>query len=255
MARVLATADLHGTLPDIPDCDLLLVGGDVCPEGVGKVEKYGLPDNGASIQLDWLDKEFRGWLRRLNERDIRVVGIAGNHDFVFERMAVAAQELLLPWTYLRDQTIEVDGISIHGTPWVPGLPRWAFYGSPQYLERRAAVVPTNVDILLSHGPPYGTADFVAPQFGSQHVGDPALGEHLRRIKPKALVCGHIHEQYGVHDHKYTTVYNVSHNTEFYKPVNEPIEVPLDALRAEREAEPLGALCESGEQGTRIPALF
>ncbi len=224
---IYATADLHGTLPEIPDCDLLLVAGDVCPDHPsGKLGKYFEPLNGAEAQLDWLDHEFRGWLRELNDRDIDVVGIAGNHDFVFEKLAVEVGALLLPWTYLLDQTITRNGLRIHGTPWVPGLPRWAFHASDKALEHRAAGIPRGVDILLSHGPPYGTADFVDPQYGSVHVGDHALKANLGRIKPRALVCGHIHEQYGVHEHKHTTVYNVSLNTTFYEPVNPPIEVVL-----------------------------
>lgn len=227
--RVLATADLHGSLPVIPDCDLLLVGGDIAPDHpIGKTKRYALDDVGAAYQLSWLKTDFRPWLRDLRSRDIEVVGIAGNHDFVFERMPRDVDQLGLPWTYLKDRTVKtLSGPVVHGTPWVPGLPRWAFYASPTALYARAESIPTGLDILLSHGPPYGTADFVAPQFGSEHVGDYALKYELKRIKPKALICGHVHEQYGVHEHPYTTVYNVSHNTETYNPINDPIEVVLD----------------------------
>jgi hypothetical protein len=45
-----------------------------------------------------------------------------------------------------------------------------------------------------------------------------------------MVCGHIHEQYGVHVVRHpsygftTTIMNVSHNTENYEPINRPMEI-------------------------------
>jgi Icc-related predicted phosphoesterase len=100
------------------------------------------------------------------------------------------------------------------------------------LEVRADSIPPDVDILISHGPPYGFLDFVAPQFGSLNVGDRPLRDRLERgsLRPRVMVCGHIHEQYGVHvvTHPFhdgtTTIMNVSHNTENYEPINRPMEI-------------------------------
>jgi Icc-related predicted phosphoesterase len=224
--KVLATSDLHGVLPEIDDCDVLIIGGDVCPDHpIGKVERYALVNNGSDYQLEWLDTDFRRWLNSLNERGISVVGIAGNHDFVFERMKAAVAELHLPWTYLLDEEVEVAGLRIYGTPWVPGLPRWAFHASDGALVARAATIPRDLDILISHGPPYGILDFVAPQFGSLHVGDVALRNALEDdLNPQVLVCGHIHEQYGGRIVGSTSVLNVSHNDENYNPINPPVEL-------------------------------
>lgn len=219
-----AISDLHGDLPEITDCDVLLVAGDICPDHpAGKRERYGLPDYGSDFQLAWLDQEFRAWLHDLSERGIRVVGIAGNHDFVFEKMPAAVGRLFLPWIYLKDDQAVIGKAKIWGTPWVPGLPRWAFHGSDRMLEARMGLVPPWINILMPHGPPYGTADFVAPQFGSTHVGDRALAKWLDAYeKPPIVVCGHIHEQYGIHlTASGATVYNVSHNDERYGPRKRP----------------------------------
>lgn len=51
--RIAATSDLHGHLPEVPDCDLLLIAGDICP----------LEDGSIRVQGRWLDTELLGWLQ------------------------------------------------------------------------------------------------------------------------------------------------------------------------------------------------
>lgn len=227
MAKVIATSDFHGTLPEIPECDILIIAGDLCPDFPSKAGKYELVDKGGGMQAQWLDTTFRRWVNDLSAK--RILAIWGNHDFVGERRALW-EHLELPVRFLQDETVEVEGLRIHGTPWVPGLPRWAFHANSPALQARAEGIPRDLDILISHGPPYGVLDFVAPQFGSCHVGDTYLRHQLERIRPQVVVCGHIHEQYGSayvedKDGNYvTTVLNVSYNDENYNPINPPVEV-------------------------------
>lgn len=218
MPKIVATSDLHGRLPEIPECDILLLGGDLCPDHpIGKKARYSLPDNGAEWQSNWLRDEFKPWLDAVPAK--RKVAIWGNHDFVGQTGLWL--DIEFGWDLLEDDTVEIDGIRIHGTPWVPGLPRWAFYQDDRALKMRAESIP-DCDILLSHGPPYGHLDFVAPQFGSQHVGDTHLNWRLHQGGIGVMVCGHIHEQYGsVAHHSGTVICNVSHVNEFYEPVNAP----------------------------------
>ncbi len=219
--RVAATSDLHGHLPGIPECDILLLGGDICPDHpAGKEARYALADNGADFQAAWLDKELRAWLEPIVARGTKIVAIWGNHDFVGEHPSMVPE---LPWTLLQDELVEIDGLSVYGTPWVPGLERWAFYASPEALRERAKAIPAGIDILLSHGPPYGTADFVAPQHGAVHVGDRALRDELPRIRPRAMVVGHIHERKGICiSSAGVPVHNVSHVSEYpYRPIYAP----------------------------------
>src|SRR5262249_21134781 len=71
--KIVAVADLPGTLPDTPDCDLLLLGGDLCP----------LRDHSLRFQQEWLAGPFARWLAELPARHI--IGVAGNHDFLLEQ--------------------------------------------------------------------------------------------------------------------------------------------------------------------------
>lgn len=215
--KVLATADLHGLLPEILPCDILLVGGDLCPDIPDKEGKYFLMDKGASQQADWLIDKFIPWLESIPASNI--VGIAGNHDFVFEHPRLLPE---LPWIYLKDSSVELDGIKIWGTPWVPGLPRWAFYASEQALRLRAEMIDPDVDILLSHGPPYGYLD------RSDRLGESNLNIFMSKHAPSHLVCGHIHEDGGkqIEHPSGTLITNCAYVDEFYDPVHPIMEIKL-----------------------------
>ena len=64
MINIIAVSDLHARLPNIPPCDLLLIAGDICPDG------------SAMTQAKWLDTSFRAWLEKIPAKEI--VGIADN---------------------------------------------------------------------------------------------------------------------------------------------------------------------------------
>lgn len=208
--RIVLTSDLHGALPDIGPCDLLLIAGDVCP-----VENHDL-----DFQRNWLQTVFADWLEKTPAEQI--VGIAGNHDFIFE-----AEKVDLPWTYLQDAEATVNGLRIWGSPWVPNLRSWAFYGGPGRVRGTIIdAIPSGIDILLSHGPMYGAGDRV---MDGMYVGCKEMLNQIKRISPKLFVCGHIHEGYGAYSRipvEYG-VYNVAHMDVLYRPVQPPIS--LDAF--------------------------
>lgn len=221
--RVLATADLHGKLPAIPDCDLLLIAGDICPD----FNPFGARhDRGEARQELWLKTYFRRWLWALNERGIEVVGIAGNHDFVFQHPRMIPKNL--PWHYLRDESVTINDLTIYGTPWVPHVSQWAFYGRAVALEARADLIPGDTDVLLTHSPPYEVCDFTCERFGHDNVGDRSLNGAIERSKPRAVVCGHIHEAHGRGECSGVPVYNVSLVDENYDPVNPVVEISLES---------------------------
>ena len=203
------TSDLHGVLPKVPDCDLLLIGGDLCP----------VHDHDEKFQFYWLDGPFRAWL---NHQSMPVVGVAGNHDFVAE--TDAGDELLhsLDWTYLMDETAQVADLSIHGSPYSNQFGRWAFM-MPEYelAEYIWSQIPKGLDVLITHGPPKHAGDKVNNNW---HPDDPNVGSmSLRHMvlaqKPAIHLTGHIHEAYGEYQIGDTTVYNASINNEIYDILN------------------------------------
>jgi Icc-related predicted phosphoesterase len=219
--RIIATSDLHGSLPEIDECDILIIAGDVCPDFIEF--SYGSRMKmvkGEQKQAKWLDKEFRPWLESLPAKNI--VGIAGNHDFVFESYKFLIKNLDLPWVYLEDTARDIEGLRIHGTPWVPNLESWAFYQPRNH--KKFDLIPDDCDIVVSHGPMYGYGDQVRD---GRSVGCPTLLKRVEEVKPKLLICGHIHEGYGHYRAGDCDVYNVALNDELYDPVNEPVVIDID----------------------------
>lgn len=208
---IYATADLHGNLPDVPsDAELFLIAGDICPDfkRLGSRHAHWVtgPDDTGIQQLRWLNSEFRNWLQM---HGVPVIATWGNHDYVGEKPMLWPPAVPLPnFTMLTDAEAVHDDLRIWGTPWVPGLPRWAFYGRDIALAARAELIPDGIDILMTHGPPRNAGDLVpwTPKYGAkygtppegEHVGDKSLNEAIERVRPKVTICGHIHEDFGYH---------------------------------------------------------
>ncbi len=178
MTRLVAVADLHGHLPEIESCDLLVIAGDVCPRGR------------ADRQCMWLDQEFRAWLERAGASAI--VGIAGNCD-----LAAAEDPALmrsLPWTYLENESGTAAGVKVYGSPLALPFGNWPFMAPEADLERVWESIPADTELLVVHGPAYGLGDLV---YRGEHVGSRSLRERLDALPSlRALVCGHIHEAHG-----------------------------------------------------------
>ncbi|MGH2397931.1 MAG: metallophosphoesterase family protein [bacterium] len=60
------------------------------------------------------------------------------------------------------------------------------------------------DVLVVHEPPYGTLDVVP---SGRHIGSQDVLELVRRIRPRVLTCGHVHESAGIVRLDETTVIN------------------------------------------------
>jgi Icc-related predicted phosphoesterase len=211
--RICMISDLHGNLPEIEPCDLLLIGGDISP-----VASHDLV-----FQRSWLESNFAAWCDSLDVENI--VAIAGNHDFIFEedKMYYKRLELVIPsLIYLEDSKYEIGELSIWGSPWSRQFGSWAFMTNELQLERIYNSIP-EVDIILSHNPPYGCGDRVV---SGEYVGSSDLRSKIKAIKPKLVVCGHIHEGFGHYKIGECLVKNASLMNEFYEFVNKPMYLEL-----------------------------
>jgi Icc-related predicted phosphoesterase len=209
--NICCVSDLHGYLPEVPECDLLLIGGDIVPTTM----------HDPSLSKVWMETSFKKWLKELAKR-MKIVGVSGNHDFIFQNRPKLVPKM--DWTYLQDSGTEFKGLKIWGSPWQPYFYDWAFNLYESDLCEKWALIPQNTDILLLHGPPYGYGDF--SEYGNVHTGSPGLLARIEEIKPKLVVAGHIHSGYGRYNIGDTIFINASYVDEKYKPANQPIVIEI-----------------------------
>jgi len=212
--KVAVTGDFHGyPPPEIPsDVELVLFAGDL-----GTGERF-YKREGFAERTD-----YEAWLKSLLPR-ARVVGVAGNHDFDSDGFRT------LPWTYLENESVDVNGLKIWGSPLSPSFGAWAHMRPDADLARTWETIPSDVDVIVTHGPPLGFCDLAQRQV---HAGSSTL---LHRIaygvfpNLKLVACGHIHEGYGVDEIpaaiQNIKVVNGSYVDERYRPGNQPIVVEL-----------------------------
>ena len=217
--RICCTSDLHGHLPEIPDCDLLLLGGDYPPMPQPR-EQYW-----------WYRDQFAPWLESIHKRGTETVGVAGNWDSLFEKDYKRLPRM--DWTYLQDSGVTRFGLQIFGLPWQLRYGDWAFNLDEDELEERYSHIPKGTDIIISHGPPKGLGDKTIHR---ERCGSVSLKERIHQIVPRLVVCGHNHSGYGLHASVFTNscgvverkiyVVNASHVNEAREPANPPIIVEL-----------------------------
>lgn len=229
--RIVALSDQHGHLPEIMPCDLLLVAGDVCPDHIGTSFAGDHPEQ----QKAWFDEHARPWLA--NAPATHKILTWGNHDWCGQAGGFDSDSPLAPLSpavqILVDAGTRVpaaDGrsISIWATPWSRQFGRWAFMKSPEELAEVYAAIPEGIDILVSHQPPYGLGDrYEHPGSGEvEQLGSQELLAALRRVRPRLVVCGHLHGGYGRFVYEGIPIWNVAIVNDEYQLVQLPTVIEV-----------------------------
>lgn len=215
--HVTCISDLHGHLPKLPGGDLLIVSGDIT--ATDKPHEY---------------VEFGLWLGIQEYR--RKILVGGNHDNMFVSWEAGQMHDV---DYLYDSGTEFDGLKIWGSPWTltfPGMnPHCKAFtvDTEDELQEKWEMIPQNVDILVTHMPPYCVGDKIR---GGRHVGSRGLYAWFLYVgRPRLHVFGHIQEGHGIHQvfngpggDKYdmVTSVNASIMNERYEPLNQPITLEI-----------------------------
>lgn len=172
--QIVMISDTHGARPSLPAGDVLVHSGDLTHLG----------------SFRELQREIE-WLKSLPFANI--VFVAGNHDVALANLlekkleAQTRQMLFGKIHYLRDSGLAIDGVSFWGSPWIP--PYAGSFNLPEAdLARKWDLIPAHVDVLITHGPAYGTLD--------GGTGSRTLARALDRVQPRIHCFGHVHEYRG-----------------------------------------------------------
>jgi Icc-related predicted phosphoesterase len=208
--RIVCISDTHGSHDQlrVPEGDILIHAGDFMASGRRTNEIVS----------------FNNWLAR--QPHPHKIVIAGNHDLLFESHPETARSLLTSAVYLENDGITIEGLRTWGSPVQPRFLNWAFnvdrgLAIRKYWDR----IPSETDVLVTHGPPFGTLDTITAS--SDHLGCEELALAVERVKPKLHVFGHIHGGHGASTHNGTQFINASVLDEQYRTAFEPLIVELD----------------------------
>lgn len=220
-------SDLHGHYPKLEGGDLLIVAGDLTARD--------LPN-------EYL--VFNEWLKEQEYK--KKIVVSGNHDNCLQSgitvwINPSLNRPMLPIygtdvTYLCDSGIEFEGLKIWGSPWThrfQGInPKCAAFtlSSDELENKMEEIAYDDIDILVTHCPPFGILDGVERTDFDGHrtieyTGSRQLAHGLRSSAVKLHVFGHIHEHGGKKEISYDTIcVNASIVNERYEPVNKPVRV-------------------------------
>jgi Icc-related predicted phosphoesterase len=234
--RIVHFSDWHGRTMPLPAADLYVCTGDMLPNfrildievpGVGVIpwgenlELLGLsprtkpigvlvnpkrpPDHAREkrLQADYLAHRGHGYLRRLlGTPDAPVVCVRGNHDFTDlapafdggETLEIGLDPTVVFHLVVDGRMLRIGGM--RGMAFFHG--NWADELTEAEFARRAALLPRDLDLLVTHNPGKGILD---EMIAGEPVGSAALRADLdaRAASPHPLLAhcfGHIHEACG-----------------------------------------------------------
>ena len=214
--KLMAVADVHGDFDklDISGVDVVIVAGDFGPGDTKRGFASDQWAHGAAL---------RNWFAA--HPGVRFYILPGNHD-LFAKHHAGREKIDLLWpsnvVLIKDKgVVDSSGLTIWGMPWNPvhfrnGVPTSTKGGAfaaddPKIIAKCEKIVRRfgQLDILVTHAPPR----IPHPDFDSSgwHFS-PALASMLPRIRPRLVICGHMHDMSHrplVINNGETTVVNVS----------------------------------------------
>jgi len=198
-------------------------------------------------------EDFIKWMGKMKSKYNHVITTCGNHEEEVETKHLEEFKKFCDQhgvIYLEDSGVELEGIKIWGSPVTPWFFDWGWnrsirddgmvYSPPRFggggavfkpvppIKPHWDKIPADINILITHGPPYGILDELVFPDGTpkgEFVGCPHLLDKIQQLKELELhLFGHIHCQYGQKHIYGKSFYNVSVCNELYYPENPVTEI-------------------------------
>ena len=176
--------------------------------------------NGFTRHADDVDR-LDAWFGQ--QRFNRILCIGGNHDFEMQARAGRGGQVFRNAEYLQDQAYEYRGVRFYGSPWTPELVDWAYYLNDDELRERWELIPDEVEVLITHTPPFGILD---RNSSGRNCGCRELQLRLLDLHPRVHCFGHIHASAGTTSLNGTTYVNASMVNRRYEIARAPVELDI-----------------------------
>lgn len=212
MFKIVSISDTHNRHDKvtIPECDFLFHCGDWTSMGYKhEVEPFA----------KWLDKQPAKY----------IVIIPGNHELNFEKDFPESKKWITDHcpraNLLIDESITLEGVKIYGSPVTPFFCNWAYNKHRgDQIQCYWDAIPNDINILLTHGPPYGILDQTTYADGTireDRLGCYQLQKRIKELENLDLhFFGHIHAQGSRQFHEDgVSYYNAAICDESYYPSN------------------------------------
>lgn len=169
----------HQLLSVVSDVDVVVHSGDAT-------------NNRDPFRNEFEMRTFLEWFGSLPIKN--KVFVPGNHDTSLEKGLVTRSHVeSLGIQLLLSEEATVMGRRFWGSPVTPRYGDWSYMIDRSKIDRVWQTIPEGVDVLITHGPPYGVLDATYTHSNTTElVGCSALMKRVTKVRPTAMLFGHIH---------------------------------------------------------------
>lgn len=180
----------------------------IIPDNIDMIIHAG--DAGSHRNLSNNEAELRSFLRWYDSLPVEYkIYVPGNHDTSIEENMFDFKDYT-DIIILNHNSIKIENINFFGSPYTPSFGiGWAYNVSRHKISEKWKDIPSNTDILITHGPPKGILDYTASSNNTyEQCGCKSLLNKIKEVEPRYHIFGHIHDESNVLNCGTTTINNL-----------------------------------------------